>query len=256
MNLLEAERLAVDIGRFIVCRELSLTIEPGQCWAVLGANGAGKTTLLHTLAGLHQPSAGEIRLEGRALRVIASRQRARRVGVLFQTHPDPFLSTALESVLTGRHPYLARWQWADSAGDVGLGREALAEVGLAGFEQRTVASLSGGERQRLAIATVLIQAPRVYLLDEPSNHLDLHHQIDLLDRLLARARSSDAGVLMIVHDVNLAIRFCDHALMLFGDGSHRLGPCDTVLTAAELTRLYRHPLEALEHAGRRVFLPA
>ncbi|PWG63148.1 ABC transporter ATP-binding protein [Spiribacter halobius] len=255
MTLLATRGLAVTIGGRGICQALDLTVAPGECWCVLGANGAGKTTLLHTLAGLHAPAAGTIEVAQRGLALWPRRALAQQVGVLPQDSLDPFPATVLETALIGRHPWLRAWQW-ESREDERRARRALADAGLTGFEGRDVGTLSGGERRRLAFATLLTQAPRLYLLDEPSNHLDLPHQVRLLELLCARAREQGGAVVMTLHDVNLADRFADHVLLLHGDGRHDLGRREAVLDETHLTRLYGYPVRCLSADGRRAFLPA
>ena len=238
--ILEARNLTVSIGPHRVCDGLDLALAPGERLAILGRNGAGKSTLLATLAGLREPDAGVLRLDGMAYGELDLRDAARRRGWLGQDRNDPFASTVLETVLTGRHPHLGRWAW-ESAADADIARAALAAMGLAGMEAREVQTLSGGERQRTAIAALLAQQPGLYLLDEPLAHLDLNHQIAALGVLSARAREG-AAVAMVLHDPNFAQRFCDRALLLFGDGRHAEGPVLDVLNEDSLSRLYGHPL--------------
>lgn len=255
MSRLSVHSLTVAVGGRTVCRELELSLQPGQCWGLLGPNGAGKTTLLHTLAGLRRPQAGEIRLAGTPLKALSRRRRAQLLGLLPQDSQDPLPATVLETALIGRHPHLHAWQW-ESAADLETVRDVLAAVELAGLEQRQVDTLSGGERRRLAIATLLAQAPAVYLLDEPANHLDLRHQISLLELLRERAFAAGGALMMSLHDLNLAARFCDHLLLLFGDGDSLAAPAAEALTPANLQRLYRHPVHVIEAGGRRAFIPA
>lgn len=254
-DLLAAEGLGVRIGAVQVCTGLTLGIAPGECWAVLGRNGTGKTTLLHTLAGLRPPAAGRVLLDGRPLPDCPRRQVARRVGVMFQDYHDPFPATVLETALIGRHPHLGRWEW-ESGADRELARRALMQTGLAGLEQRPVATLSGGERRRLGLATVLTQDPDLFLLDEPASHLDLNHQISALDHLQGLARKAGKAVAMVLHDPNLARRYCDRALLLFGNGETRFGPTDSLLDRDNLERLYHHPMRAAETPGGPIWFPA
>ena len=253
MSLLATDDLCVDIAGKRVCDELSLSIDAGQIWGVLGSNGVGKTTLLHTLAGLREPSQGEVRLDGHALATWTRADIARRVGVVFQDNPDPFPTTVLQAALIGRHPFLRAWQWESDA-DRERALAALRAVGMAALADRMVGTLSGGEKRRLSIATVLTQEPRLYLLDEPINHLDLHHQIELCKLLVTHCRERDAGMVMIVHDLNLAARFCDHLLMLFGDGVTRHGSADVLLDLDVLQRLYEHPITAIEDGPHRAYV--
>jgi iron complex transport system ATP-binding protein len=254
MSRLEAEQLAVRIGEVDVCRHLDLRINPGDRWGVLGRNGAGKTTLLHTLAGLRRPAAGAVRLDGNALSVLTRRIIARHIGVLLQDHHDAFPASVMEIVLTGRHPYLGPLQW-ESEADHAAARAALRAVDLEGMEFRDVASLSGGERRRLGIATLLTQDPEVLLLDEPTNHMDMHHQIRILDLLRRRTANGRRAMLMVMHDPNLVMRYCDHLLLLFGQGETLQGMAAEVLTRQNLERLYQHPLHALQGPYGTVWLP-
>lgn len=254
MSLLAARALEVAIGGRGICRGLDLAVEPGSCWGVLGANGAGKTTLLHTLAGLRAPAAGRVEVDGRSITAWRRRALARRIGLLPQDSFDPFPASVLETALIGRHPWLRAWQW-ESREDERRARRALAAVGLDGFEDRDVGTLSGGERRRLALATLLTQAPAIHLLDEPSNHLDLPYQVKLLGHLRRRAAADGGALVMTLHDVNLADRFCDHVLLLHGDGCHAAGRREDVLDETHLSALYGHPVRCLREGGRRAFLP-
>jgi iron complex transport system ATP-binding protein len=253
MSLLQARGLTVAIGGKAVCRELDLSLQAGQCWGLLGANGAGKTTLLHTLAGLRPPVAGEVRLAGEPLAQQSRRRVAARLGLLPQDSQDPLPATVLETALIGRHPHLKFWQW-EEAGDIDRARRALSTVELTDAQSRQIGTLSGGERRRLAIATLLVQDPAVYLLDEPANHLDLRHQVSLL--ALLKQHAARGALMMSLHDLNLAARFCTHLLLLFGDGEALAAPAADALAPAHLERLYGHPIAVVESGGRRAFVPA
>ncbi len=251
--LLEAERLALQVGARWLCCEFSLKLMAGECLVLLGPNGAGKTTLLHTLGGLRAPSVGAVRLGGKAYAVWPALAAARFRGVLAQQQPDHFAASVLETVLIGRHPHLGRWGW-EGAEDEAIARAALADVGLAGFEQRDILTLSGGERQRVAVAALLAQAPRLFLLDEPLNHLDLRYQIEVLD-LFRRLADQGRGVVMVLHDLNLAARYADHIILLDGRGGVSAGDRDSILQADRLSHAFGHPLRRYEFDGRITFLP-
>jgi len=252
--LLQAIDIDISIDTNLFARSLNVTIEPGQCWCILGRNGAGKTTLLHTLAGLHTPANGVIRLDGEVIQALPRKRIAQQLGVLFQDQEDHFPATVMETVLQGRHPHLRRWQW-ETATDRDIARDALAQVDLNGFAERDVQTLSGGERQRTAIATLLAQQPRLLLLDEPTNHLDLHHRIHILQQLQDHCRQSGAAIVMVLHDINLAARFCDHVLLMSGNAQIHLGESDDILQTATLEKAFNHPLTAVETAHGRAWLP-
>ncbi len=256
MMPLQARALDVRIAGRRICAGLDLGFGAGETWAVLGRNGAGKTTLLHTLAGLRAARDGAVLVEGRDLREWDGMSLARRRGVLLQDSQDTFPATVLETVLAGRHPHLSFWA-LESAADHALAHRALAEVDLAADAARLVTTLSGGERRRVAIATLLVQNPLIWLLDEPSNHLDLHHQVGLLSLLVRRAADRGGLILMSLHDVNLAVRFCTHALLLVADGAVLAGPVHEVIDAVNLERMYGHAVrEVRDGSGARAWLPA
>jgi iron complex transport system ATP-binding protein len=254
--ILEARHLAVSIGPHQVCLNLDLSLAAGERLAILGKNGAGKSTLLATLAGLRNADCGELFVDGQSYADLGLRTAARLRGWLGQDRSDPFASTVLEAVLAGRHPHLSRWSW-ESPSDARIARAALADLNLADLAQREVQTLSGGERQRVAIATLLAQQTRLCLLDEPLAHLDLNHQIATLELLSLRARRDGVAFAMVLHEPNFALRFCDRALLLFGDGTHLAGPVADVLDEPNLTRLYGHPMRRITTAdfSTAVFLP-
>lgn len=241
MKALTLDGLEIQIGAVTVCRDLNLCLSLGQCWAILGRNGTGKTTLLHTLAGLRAPHSGRISWADTPLTALPRRRIAQHLGLLPQDSHDPFPATVLETALLGRHPHLSPWQW-ETAHDRQLALQALRQVDLADLATREVDTLSGGERRRLAIATLLTQDPSVMLLDEPTNHLDLQHQHGLTGLLAQLAQQQHKCVIMVLHDLNLAARFADHCLLLFGNGEFEAGSCQEMLTTDRLERLYRQRL--------------
>jgi len=247
--------LCVRAGPRTLVRDLTVAFAPGEVVAILGRNGSGKTLTLHTLAGLRQAASGEVALDGTPLAALTRREVALRLGLLPQDVEDAFVTTALETVLIGRHPHLSLWQW-ESAQDERLARAALVAVDLADFPARRTDTLSGGEQRRVAVAALLAQEPGIFLLDEPTNHLDPHHQLAVLGLFRALA---DEGrtVVTTLHDPTLAARFADRVLLLHGDGRWVMGPVSTTLTAATLSELYRAPIvEITAEGGRRVFVSA
>ena len=251
---LAAAKVSVHAGARELVHHLSVQFVPGEVVAILGRNGSGKTLTLHTLAGLRVPAQGEVRLDGAPLASLRRRAVALRLGLLPQDLEDAFVTTALETVLIGRHPHLALWQW-ETAEDERIAREALATVDMLDFSARRTDTLSGGEQRRVAVAALLAQQPAVFLLDEPTNHLDPHHQLAVLGCFRALANSGRT-VITTLHDPTLAARFADRVLLLFGDGRWSLGPVGTTLTATSLSELYLAPMIELGGNGRRVFVSA
>lgn len=249
---LACTQLTVEVAGRTLVRDLELTIPAGTVTAVLGRNGAGKTMTMHTLAGLRAPARGVVRLDGEALANWPRRALAMKLGLLTQTTEDPFPSTVLDSVLVGRHPHIDFWRWESDA-DRAIARAALAAVALEDLAERDIDTLSGGERRRVALATLLAQNPDVLLLDEPINHLDPHHQLDVLKLLRDRARDG-RSVVMSLHDAGLAARFSDHAVLMFGDGEWLSGPTNEVLTPQTMTKLYGVAVREIAWAGGRTFV--
>jgi iron complex transport system ATP-binding protein len=249
---LAARALRVHAGARELVRGLAVEFQPGEVLAILGRNGSGKTLTLHTLAGLRAPAGGEVTLDGVSLAQLARRSVALRLGLLPQDLEDAFVTTAMETVLIGRHPHLALWQW-ESAEDERLAHAALAALDMGNFAARRTDTLSGGEQRRVAVAALLAQQPAIYLLDEPTNHLDPHHQLVVLGLFRELARTGRT-VITTLHDPTLAARFADRALLLHGDGRWTLGPVGEALTAASLSDLYLAPMMELDKDGRRVFV--
>ena len=250
---LSADRLTVEVGTRTLVRDLSIEIARGEFLAILGRNGSGKTLTLHTLAGLRAAAAGTVRIGRVPLAQMSRRAIARQSGFLAQDLEDAFVTTALESVLIGRHPHLSLWEW-ESDEDEQAARRALSAVDMSALSERMTDTLSGGERRRVAIASLLAQDPTIFLLDEPTNHLDPHHQLAVLS-FFRKLADDGRTVVATLHDPTLAARFADRALLLAGDGAWSAGPATTELTAARLSELYVTRVLEIEHHGRRVFIP-
>jgi len=251
---LECRGIDVCIASRTLVRGLNLQVGRGSMLAILGPNGSGKSLSLHTFAGLRSLKAGELLISGRSLTDWPRRALARELALLPQNVEDPFPASVIETVLLGRHPHIARWQW-ESDRDLAIASDALVAVGLAGYEDRDVLTLSGGERRRAALAAVLAQTPRIFLLDEPTNQLDPNHQLEALQLLRERA-DGGAAVIVTLHDPNLAERFADDALLIGKDGEWQCGRVADILTAQHLSTLYDTRFEAAEIGGRRVFFQA
>ncbi|BCO32941.1 ABC transporter ATP-binding protein [Thiohalobacter sp. COW1] len=254
MSLLRTEQLGIDIGQRRLVAGLDLVVEPGQCWAILGPNGSGKTTLLHCLARLRQPETGRILIDGQPLESHPRKALARRLGLMPQDNHDPFPLQLREAALLGRYPHLGGWQW-EGREEVARVDQILGELELLALAERNIQTLSGGERRRLAFATLLVQDPALLLLDEPTNHLDLRRQLDVLQRVRRSLDHSDKAALLVLHDVNLAARFCNHVLMLMPDGTCLQGPVDELLNAGNLSRLYAWPMQSVAADGGRFWFP-
>ncbi|MBP7241089.1 ABC transporter ATP-binding protein [Amaricoccus sp.] len=231
MSLLALEGVTASRGRRPVLAGVDLAVAPGEVVALLGANGAGKSTLLRAAAGI-APASGVIRLGGAALGALDARARALRVAYLPQEREIAWALDVAALVGLGRLPHRATPE-ADRAAVA----EAIAAMDLAGFEARPATELSGGERARALIARALAQEAPLLLADEPAAGLDPAHQIALMARLRLLARTG-RGVLVALHDLSLAARWCDRAALLHGGRIVADGPPEAVLTAARLAEVY------------------
>jgi iron complex transport system ATP-binding protein len=209
---------------------------------------------LHALAALRQPESGNVVLRNALVGTLPRRALARHIGVLLQEESREFWGSVRDYVLLGRYPH-ARSPFGWSVEDERIAEDEIKALHLGGFADRPFASLSGGERQRVRVAALFAQRPAVYLLDEPLQHLDLPHQVAVLDRLSIEARNGGAVVVMVLHDLLFAARYCNRFLLLFGDGRFSFGPADQALTAEHLGELYGFPLVPVEVGGDRLFLP-
>ena len=250
--MLEARNLTVEIGGKVVCRELNITLRPGECWGILGQNGAGKTTLLRTLAGLHTPQNGTVSWNGALLQNYPRRDLAQHLAVLLQSESGEFWGSVLEYVLLGRFPHRASL-FGYAASDEAIAMQAIEQMELPGLAQRPLNTLSGGERQRAAIAQTLAQRAQCYLLDEPLQHLDLRHQAQVM-RVYTQLKQQGCALLMVLHDMLWAQRCCDHLLLQFADGRVLHGAAQDMLTRTHLEALYQCPLRELAVEGERCFV--
>lgn len=255
MATLEIQSLTLQIANKMLCRDLSVQIGENERWALLGKNGAGKTTLLHALIGQRVADRGSIQLDGKDIHEIKHRELARKIGILFQQGIEAMPVTVFETVMLGRHPHTESLLW-DSPRDVEVAESALAAFDLDQLGQRTTDTLSGGELQRLALAMLLAQTPQVFLLDEPSNHLDIAFQVKLLSALTSKITETSASLIMATHDINLAARFCENIVLLLNDGESLVGRRSEILTEANLSQAYGCAIRSVNDGERRLFYPA
>ncbi|PPJ19027.1 ABC transporter ATP-binding protein [Nocardia nova] len=224
-------------------------VEPGEVVGIVGPNGAGKSTLLRTLGGLLRPRQGRVLVNGEALYAMSPRRRARLVAMVGQDDQPPADLCAGEVVALGRTPYLPPWGAGSPAERRAVG-EALAAVDLDGFAERPVRRMSGGERQRVLLARALAQASPLLLLDEPTNHLDITHRLALLDLVRGLGRT----VVVALHDLTLADRYCDRVLVVHDGSASDPRPPREALSSEVLATVFgvraarvRHPETGATH---------
>jgi len=211
---------------------VSLTLLPGEMLGVIGPNGAGKSSLLQSLAGL-LPAEGDIRLAGVPLRTLTNLDRARQIGFLPQFCDSAWALAVEEIVALGRLPWRDRNEAAI--------RKAMQETGIESMASIQINHLSGGEQARVWLARVLAGAPNLILADEPAASLDLYYQAKIMDTLRQHA-SGTRGVILAIHDLALAVRYCDRFCLLKQGRIHAFGPPETVLTKAALSDTFGVPI--------------
>ena len=229
--------VTVRYGELAALRDLSLDVRKGEFVALAGPNGSGKTTLLRVFLGFLSPASGRAELLGEDIERIPIRERARRVAWVPQEESPRDDVPIFEYVLYGRHSHLGRLE-SESSRDRALAMEMLASVGLADRAGDGILSISGGERQRAILARALAQEAPVLLLDEPTSHLDIGHQLDLLERV--RSLSHDRGVTVVaaLHDLNLAARFADRIVVLSHGRLYADGTPSAILSEELLARVW------------------
>ena len=236
---------------------ISATIRRGDCWALVGPNGAGKSTLLRVMAGLLAPQSGRISLEGNPLSHYSARQRARRIAFVAQNPRSEVDFSARDVVLMGRFPHRS-FGLFESAEDCRFADRTMAVTATTELADRPVATLSGGEAQRVHLAAALAQDPSVLLLDEPTASLDLHHQLAIFDILRDRAVHDGLAVVVVTHDINLAVRYCSQVVLLDQGRVVAQGSAAEVLTAERLGPVYGVEMTTLTHPAvpnRRWIVP-
>jgi iron complex transport system ATP-binding protein len=216
---------------------LTLSLEEGEILGLIGPNSSGKTTLLKLMDGLLQPRRGRVLLEERDLSRIPRSEVARSIAVVPQAMEVPFSFTVAEIVLMGRAPYLGRMGW-EKEKDLEIAREAMVLTDVAGLENRTFWELSQGEKQRVLIARALAQEARVILLDEPTSHLDINHQVEINELIQRLNLEKRLTVLHVSHDLNLAAEYCHRMVLLYRGSAFKVGTPSEVLTEENIRRVY------------------
>jgi iron complex transport system ATP-binding protein len=223
-----------------ILSHITFGVKKGTFIGVIGPNGSGKTTLLNALSRILTPSDGVIFVQGRELSSLSQRELARELGVVPQDTNIHFDFRVRDIVLMGRHPYIDRFS-RESEEDYEIARRAMEMTRTIQFADRSILEISGGERQRVIIARALAQQPRVLLLDEPTSHLDISHQMEILG--IIKGLKHEVTVVAVFHDLNLASYYCDELILLDKGEIRYMGTPGEVLTREHIREIFR--LEAI-----------
>lgn len=254
--MLEVKDLSCGYGRTKVLEGVSFSLQRGELLGLIGPNGSGKTTLLRTISGYLPPLEGKVLLEGEDLGSIAPRDLSRKVAVVTQAPGGLPPFTVEEYVLLGRIPHWGRFKLIEDRTDRKAVERAMALSGVLPLRERELRELSGGELQLVFLARALAQEPELLLLDEPTAHLDIGHQVQIMD-LLLELRDGGLTLLLVLHDLNLASLYCERLALLHRGRLHLIGSPWEVLREEVIEEVYgaRVAVDASSHYPRPFLLP-
>ncbi|MCX7920277.1 MAG: heme ABC transporter ATP-binding protein [bacterium] len=244
--LIQVEKITFAYGRTAILSDITFAVEPGEILGIIGPNGSGKTTLLRLLTGILQAQSGTILISGKEIALWTRNELAKRIAVVPQDTFVPFNYTVREIVLMGRTPHLRLLQF-ESSKDVAILNQAMALTDTLEVSERYFDALSGGEKQRALIARALVQEPTILLLDEPTAHLDLNHQIEILDLVKRLNVEENLTVIFVTHDINLAAGYCHRLILLFDGTIFCSGSPQEVITEENIRQVYGTNVVVSEH---------
>ena len=254
--MIQVHNITASYENQLVLQDVSFSLHAGEVLAVIGPNGVGKSTLIRVLSRVVKLRHGKVEIMGRDLGDYDNEELARCIAVVPQATRLPNGFTAWETVLLGRTPHL-NWLGQVSKSDEDIARYAMQQTNTLQFSARHIGEVSGGEQQRLLLARALTQAAPILLLDEPTAHLDLQHQLTLLKMVQQLAHECNLAVLITLHDLNLVSRFADQVALLNNGRLQAIGTPEKVLTAPLLSETYNVPLSVIPHpqSGPPLIIP-
>ena len=233
-----------------ILQGVDIDLVPGSFLAILGVNGCGKSTLLSCLTGAAKPASGQVLLDGAPLGQVHRLDRARKVAFVAQ-HSHANRLTVYDAVLLGRRPHM---QGGPSKEDRQIVENVLERLGLAKCELRYTDELSGGEYQKMVLARAFVQRAATLLLDEPTNNLDPANQQEVMREVRDEVDGRGIAAAAVLHDINLALRYCDRFLFL-ADGRVDAAGNQGIVTPEQIERIYGMKSDVIEHRGRRLVVP-
>jgi len=237
-TLLEINNLSGGYHKERIIKNISSRIEKGSFMGIIGPNGSGKTTLLRLISRALTPQEGSVLLEDRDIRQMSLKEFCRKAAFVPQDTAINFSFTVWEIVLMGRTPHLKRLQ-SESRRDIEIAEESIAMTDTAYLKEKNIDELSSGERQRVIIAKALAQEPILLFLDEPTSHLDIGHQIQIMDLLKKLNRDNGLTIIMVLHDLNLASEYCNRIILLNEGEIFKEGTPEEVLTYQNIEAVYK-----------------
>jgi iron complex transport system ATP-binding protein len=237
MEILNVKNLVCGYSEIDIIKDISFKINPGEFIGIIGPNGSGKTTLFRSISGILRPKQGQIFYKDRNIYKISTRELAKEISVIPQMLEIPFSFQVDEFVLMGRFPHSGRFL-SQKTRDIEVLEKVIYLTDISSIRERKMSELSGGERQRVILAQGFAQEPEIMLLDEPTSHLDIAHQIQVLDLLKRLNRNNKLTVIIVLHDLNLAGNYCDRLIMLNEGKIYKEGTPQDVLTYQNIEYVY------------------
>lgn len=231
------ENITADYGKRAILKNLTLAVEKGKVTAIIGENGCGKSTLLKTVFDKSLISEGNIILDGKSIREYSRKQLSKKIAYLSQSHSVPPDTTVYSLVSLGRYPHRKFARGLDKY-DVTAIENALKLTGLISLKDRPYSSLSGGEAQRARIAMAVAQDAHILILDEPTTHLDVAYQLEVMELIKRLSRERGTTVLTVLHDINAAARFADRLCAIKDGNAVVCGTPEDVVTSENLARIF------------------
>lgn len=247
--MIEVKDISFAYGKHRILENVSFTAQAGECVGILGNNGAGKSTLITCINRIRTPERGEVIIEGKSVREMGRNEMARTIAYVAQKN-EMSHAAVFDCVLLGRKPYI---KWGVSQEDLDLCEAMIRRVGMEDFQVRNLDELSGGELQKVMLARALVQQPRLLLLDEPTSNLDPRNQYEMMALVQQIAREQGIAVFIVIHDLNLALRYCDRFYFLKDGRGYSYGGVETV-TADTIQTVYGIKAEIARINGKQVVI--
>lgn len=244
--MLSISHLSFSYGKKEILNDITFDIAPGSFYAVLGANGSGKTTLLRCMAGLLKPQTGNVVIDQKPLDSYSIRQIAQKIAFVRQQPQTDIDFSAFETVLMGRNPYQRHLQ-NESQKDWDIVEQSMKQTNTWHLRMSLPSQMSGGELQRVMIARALAQQTPILLLDEPTSSLDIAHQLEIMELLSTINKEQNKTIIIVVHDLNLAMRYCPSTILLHGHKLMLQAPTKQALTPENISKVFNVQSQIIEN---------
>jgi len=245
--MIEIKNISYAYGKDEVLKDVSFEVKPGECVGILGNNGSGKSTLITCLNKVRTPKTGSVYIDKQDIHRLTRNQIAKRISYVAQKNEVNQI-TVFDSILMGRKPYI---KWAISQRDIDICEEVINQIGMPEFKLRYVDELSGGELQKVMLGRALAQQPKLMLLDEPTSNLDPKNQYEMLALVRKLAKEQSISVLIVLHDVSLALRYCDRFLFMKSGKVYNYGD-ESIITKEAIEDVYGIESTIAEVNGKKI----